>query len=331
MRYMVIRNSCGRSLNCKTYATGLGVVTIHKSAIIQSILAIFTIFSERLISISHIPAANNHIKITAQSQFTFQDLVELWEYRQLVWVLATRNIKIRYEQTVLGIAWAIIQPLITMFVFAFIFGELAKLPTDGNLPHNLFIFSGLIPWQLFATGLTGATASLSSNVDLMTKVYFPRLVLPIISIASGAFDMLLSLGVLLLMMVAYGYYPSFNILFFPLFLMMSALMAFALGLWFSALNVRIRDIGLGIGFLLRIWLYLTPVGYSSDIVPPPYDRLLYIFNPMIAVVEGFRWSLFSIGDFPLYSVLSSLIITIIILISGLYYFKHIEAIFADVV
>lgn len=268
--------------------------------------------------------------ITPKSQFSFKDLVELWAYRHLIYMLVTRTIKTRYKQTIFGFVWPVLQPLIMMLIYAFIFGELAKLPTDGNLPHNLFIYSGMIPWTFFANGLSSSTNSLVGNSDLMTKVYFPRLAFPVVGVLTGVFDMLVSLGILFIMMLWYGYYPTIQIIFLPLFLGMAGLIAFALGLWFSALNVSIRDVGFGIAFLLRVWLYATPVAYSSKVLPVPYNQL-YILNPIASVVDGFRWALFPTEVFPLAGLLISLIVVIIILIGGLFYFRRVEANFADVI
>ena len=188
----------------------------------------------------------------------------------------------------------------------------------------------MIPWQFFSAGLGASTNSLVANSELMTKVYFPRLALPIVGILTGVFDMLISFGILAIMMLAYGYFPGIQIIFLPIFILLAGLLAFALGLWFSALNVRIRDIGFGIAFILRIWLYVTPIAYSSQALPAPYNSL-YILNPIAPLVEGVRWSIFGVGEFSLGAIILAYAMTTLFLITGLYYFRHVEANFADVV
>jgi homopolymeric O-antigen transport system permease protein len=256
-------------------------------------------------------------------------LKELWEYRELLYFLVWRDIKVRYKQTVLGAAWAILQPFLTMVVFSIFFGKLAKIPSDG-MPYPVFTFCALLPWQLFANALTASGNSLVSNQGLITKVYFPRLVIPISAVLAGLVDFCISFVVLLVMMFYYGIFPTKAVLTLPLFLLFATATALAVGLWLSALNVRYRDVRYMIPFLTQFWLFVTPVAYSSSLVPETW-RTLYGLNPMAGVVEGFRWALIGktggIGPLMLISALS----VAMLLIGGLVYFRLMEKTFADVV
>ena len=257
------------------------------------------------------------------------DLRELWEYRELLYFLAWRDIKVRYKQTVLGAAWAIIQPFFMMVVFSLFFGRLAHVPSDG-LPYPIFAFCALLPWQLFAHSLSESSNSLVANERLITKVYFPRLLVPISSVLGGLVDFAIAFVILLLMMAWYGIRPTWAIVALPGFILLAMASALGAGLWLSALNVRYRDVRYTLNFLIQIWLLATPVAYPSSLIPERW-RALYGLNPMAGVVEGFRWALLGKGEAPGALLAVSGVVVIVILIGGLYYFRRMEAEFADVV
>jgi lipopolysaccharide transport system permease protein len=254
---------------------------------------------------------------------------ELWEYRDLLYLLIWRDVKVRYKQTALGAAWAILQPLFTMIVFTIFFGRLAKVPSDG-IPYPVFCFCALLPWQLFSRALSESGNSLVANQGLITKVYFPRLIIPLAAVLGGLVDFGVSFVVLLAMMFYYGIVPNIAVLTLPLFLLLAIMTALAAGLWLSALNVNYRDVKHTIPFLVQFWLFATPIAYPSSLVPEQW-RLLYGLNPMVGVVEGFRWALLGKvgGVGPL--VLVSVIAVVVLLVGGLIYFKNMEKTFADVV
>lgn len=256
-------------------------------------------------------------------------LRELWDYRELLYFLIWRDIKIRYKQTVLGAAWAILQPLLTMVVFTIFFGRLAGVPSDG-IPYPVFSFAALLPWQLFARALTESSNSLVGNQGLITKVYFPRLVIPMSAVLAGLVDFVIAFVVLLIMMVYYGIVPTINVLALPLFLLLAIATALAVGLWLSALNVIYRDVRHTIPFLVQFWLFLTPIAYPTSLVPEQW-RTLYGLNPMVGVVEGFRWALLGRegGVGPV--VLASALVVGVLLVGGLFYFRRMEKTFADVI
>lgn len=258
------------------------------------------------------------------------NLRELWGYRELLYFLVWRDIKVRYKQTAIGVLWAVLQPILTMVVFSVIFGQLAKLPSEG-IPYPIFVFTALLPWQLFAYALAQSGNSLIANQQLITKIYFPRLVIPISATLSGLPDFLISFLVLLVMMVYYGISPGVAILAFPLFLLLAILSAFSVGLWLSALNVRYRDVRHAIPFLVQLWFFITPVAYSGQLLPVQW-RFLYGLNPMVGVIDGFRWVLLGkeMSSLLLFS-LSSVLVVIVLLVSGLYYFRRMEKTFADVI
>ena len=257
------------------------------------------------------------------------DLADLWQYRELIYFLTWRDIKVRYKQTVLGGAWAILQPFLTMVVFSVFFGRLAGIPSDG-LPYPIFAYCALLPWQLFAHALTESSNSLVANERLITKVYFPRLVVPISAVLAGLLDFLVAFVVLIGMMMYYHIRPTAAVWTVPLFLLLAVGAALGVGLWLSALNVQYRDVRYTIPFLTQFWLFLTPVAYPSTIVPVSW-RALYGLNPMAGVVEGFRWALLGKTEGPGALLAVSVAITIVILIGGLYYFRRMEKTFADVV
>jgi len=257
------------------------------------------------------------------------DFGELWSYRELLLFLTWREIRVRYKQSALGIAWVLIQPLITMVLFTVVFGRLAHLPSDA-LPYPLFVLSGLLPWQLFATSLTRSSGSLVQNANLLTKVYFPRLIVPLAAAFAGLVDFAISLVLLVGVLIYYGVRPGWQILSLPFFALLALFGAISLGLWLSALNVRYRDIQVGLPFLIQIWFFATPVAYAASLVGGGISRLLYDLNPMASVVQGFRWSLTG-GPAPGIQLLGSTALLLAVLIGGLIYFRGAEKTFADVV
>ena len=273
-------------------------------------------------------SVDTYLVIEPQRGWAALELGDLWRYRELLFLLTWRDIKVRYMQTVLGIGWAILQPLLTMVIFSVIFGQLAKLPSDG-IPYPIFTFTALLPWQLFAFALTNSSNSLVGSQSLVSKVYFPRLVIPIASVLPGLVDFAFSFLILLVMMVYYHIPMNARMLTLPLFLALALASALAVGLWLSALNVEYRDIRYVVPFLTLFWQYLTPVAYSASLIPEKW-RLLYGLNPMTGVVEGFRWALLGNGHIN-GLIWVSLTIIIVLLVSGLVYFKRMEATFADVI
>lgn len=276
------------------------------------------------------PTSFPHIHIQPSHGWVSLRLHELWQYRELLYFLIWRDVKVRYKQTVLGAAWAVIQPFMTMIVFSIFFNRLAGVKSDSNIPYPLFTFTALLPWQLFAYSLQESGNSLVANQRLITKVYFPRLTIPFAAVLAGLVDFCISFIVLLIMMLYYGYYPTLSILTLPLFLVFALLTALAVGLWLSAMNVQYRDVRYIIPFLIQFWLFLTPIAYSSSIVPT-WARPIYGLNPMVGVVEGFRWAL--LGKSPVDSpiLFVSVLVVILMLIGGLMYFRRMEKTFADVV
>jgi lipopolysaccharide transport system permease protein len=255
-------------------------------------------------------------------------LRELWEYRELLYFLTWRDIKVRYKQTALGAAWAIIQPFFTMVVFSLFFGRLAQMPSDG-IPYPIFSYAALVPWTFFANGLSQSSNSLVVSANLITKVYFPRLVVPIATVLSGAVDFALALIVLLGMMLFYGVAPTINILWLPFFLLLALITALGVGLWLSAMNVQFRDVRYAVPFLTQFWLFATPVAYPSSLLSEPW-RTVYGLNPMVGVVEGFRWALLGAKTAPGPAIIVSSLAALGLLISGAFYFRRMEKTFADV-
>src|SRR2546423_2744972 len=277
---------------------------------------------------SPVPQAIPPLILRPGGGWTSLGLRELWEYRELLYFLVWRDIKVRYKQTVLGGAWAIIQPFFMMIVFSLFFGRLARVPSDG-VPYPVFTFCALLPWQLFAQALSESSNSLVANERLITKVYFPRLVVPLSAVLGGLVDFAIAFVVLGLMMAYYGITPHFAVLTLPLLVLLAVMTAFGVGLWLSALNVQYRDVRYTITFLTQFWMFATPIAYPSSIVPERC-RPLYGFNPMAGVVEGFRWAL--LGTRPPGAMLAvSVVAVIMILVGGLYYFRRMEETFADVV
>ena len=254
---------------------------------------------------------------------------ELWEYRELLYFLTWRDIKVRYKQTAVGAAWAILQPFLTMVVFSIVFGKLAKIPSEG-VPYPIFAYCALLPWQLFAHTLTGSGNILVANQHLIKKVYFPRLVIPISVVLAGLVDFGVAFLVLVGMMFFYGVVPTVAVLTLPFFLLLAIASALAVGVWLSALNVRYRDVRYTIPFLTQLWLFATPVAYPASLVPEPWRAILGL-NPMTGVVEGFRWALLGKAQ-PARPILAiSTLVVIALLVAGLYSFRRMERTFADVV
>jgi lipopolysaccharide transport system permease protein len=257
------------------------------------------------------------------------NLRDLWKYRELVYFLTWRDIKVRYKQTILGASWAVIQPLVNMVVLTIIFGRLANMSTEG-IPRPIFTFTALLPWGLFSKALSDAGRSMLSNRSMITKIYFPRLIIPLSSVMSGVVDFAIQFVVLIAMMVYYRFTPTINIWTLPFFLLLSLVTALGFGLWLSALNVQYRDVGYILPFLTQIWSLLTPVAYSATEVPEQW-RLIYALNPMVGVVEGFRWALLGSANAPGPILIVSSTISLLLLISGMYYFRRMERTFADTV
>jgi lipopolysaccharide transport system permease protein len=256
---------------------------------------------------------------------------DLWRYRELFRVLAWRDLSVRYKQTVIGVAWALIRPLLTMLVFTIIFGRIAKLPTDGNAPYALMVFAGILPWTFFSSGLSDASNSLINNTSLISKVYFPRLIVPIATIVVAFVDFLISFGILLVLMVWYWFFPDWRIVALPVFVLMAFLASAGPALWISALNVKYRDFRYVIPFIVQFGLYVSPVGFSSSVIPDRW-RLLYSINPMVGVIDGFRWCLLR-GQSVLYvpGLLVSIAVIAFFLWFGVRQFRSTEKSFADLI
>jgi lipopolysaccharide transport system permease protein len=261
--------------------------------------------------------------------FLSLNLKDVWAYRELLYFLVWRDIKVRYKQTALGAAWAVIQPVMTMVVFSVFFGRLAKVPSDG-IPYPVFAFAALLPWQLFAFALTESSNSLVGSQNLITKVYFPRLVIPLSSVLAGIVDFAIAFLILLGLMLYYGIRPTVNVVWLPLFVLLALATALSVGLWFSALNVKYRDVRYTIPFLTQLWMFATPVAYSSTLIPQRW-RAWFGLNPMAGVVEAFRWALFGKSGGPGGLLWVSVAAVLILLTGGLYYFRRTESTFADIV
>ena len=257
------------------------------------------------------------------------DFRELWAYRELLYFLVWRDIKVRYKQTALGAAWAIIQPFATMVVFSLFFGKLAQIPSDG-VPYPIFSYAALVPWTFFAYGLSQSSNSLVGSANLIRKVYFPRLVVPISAVLGGVVDFALAFTVLLGMMMFYGIVPTVNVVWLPALLLLAFVTALGIGFWFSALNVKFRDVRYVLPFVVQFWLFATPIAYPSSLLPEPW-RVLYGINPMAGVVEGFRWALLGTETAPGSIIAVSSLVAVGLLVGGAFYFRRMEKTFADVV
>ena len=259
------------------------------------------------------------------------NLGDLWTYRELVFFMIWRDIKVRYKQTMLGALWAVIQPVMMMLVFTFIFGTVAKLPTDGDIPYPIFSYTALLPWGLFVAALNQASRSLTTNQNMITKIYFPRLILPLSSVLAGLVDFAIASVILVGLMFYYKVTPAWNLLWtLPFFLLLAIITALGVALWLSAINVRYRDVNYVLPFLTQFWQFATPVGYSAAIIAPKW-QLAYSLNPMAGVVNGFRWALLGVGNGPDTALWISMAISILVLVSGLFYFRSMEKTFADTI
>lgn len=274
-------------------------------------------------------ATNYHLRIQPTRGWVSLQLKELWNYRELVYFFIWRDVKVRYKQTALGAAWAIIQPLFTMIVFSLFFGRLAKLPSDG-IPYPLFAYAALVPWTFFAQGLAQSADSLVSQGSLIKKVYFPRLAIPLSTVSAGLVDVTISFTVLLMLMAYYHVRISGNIIWLPCLLLLAFTTALGTGLWLSALNVRFRDVKYTVPFLSQFWMFATPIVYPSSLLHGRWKEV-FALNPMVGVVEGFRWALLGAKTRPGPMILASAVAAIVILIGGAFYFRRMEKHFADVV
>jgi lipopolysaccharide transport system permease protein len=275
------------------------------------------------------PSTLTTLRIAPSKGWVSLRLHELWEYRELLYFLVWRDIKVRYKQTALGASWAIIQPFFTMVVFSLFFGHLGKIPSDG-IPYPLFSFAALVPWTFFANGLGQSSNSLVGNANLITKIYFPRLIVPLASVFSGIVDFLLAFVVLLGMMLYYGMAPTLNVFWLPLFVLLAIVTSLGVGLWFSALNVEYRDVRYVVPFITQFWLFATPIAYPSSLLSQPW-RTIYGLNPMVGVVEGFRWALLGTNTAPGPIIAVSSAAALVILVTGAFYFRRMEKTFADIV
>jgi len=255
--------------------------------------------------------------------------IDLWRYRELFYILSWRDIKVRYKQTVIGIAWSIIRPLLTMLVFTIVFGRLAKLPTDGTAPYPILVFAALLPWQFFANSLTESSNSLIGNTSLISKVYFPRIIIPASSIITCFIDFLISIVIMIGLMVYYQYIPSWQIVYIPFFVIITFLASFGIGLWLTTMTVKFRDFRYIVPFIVQLGLYISPVGFSSTIIPGKW-RLLYSMNPMVGVIDGFRWCILG-GDSKIYmpGFLISLVVIVLLVWYAIMHFRKMEKAFAD--
>jgi lipopolysaccharide transport system permease protein len=276
------------------------------------------------------------IRIRPSKGWVSLDFEEMWRYRELLYFFVWRDIKIRYKQTILGASWAIIQPLFTMVIFSLFFGKLAQVPSDG-IPYPLFSYTALVPWTFFANGVTLASNSLVNNADMIRKIYFPRMSLPIANVLAGLADFTLAFIVLIGMIIGFSIVPAANydaqislkVLWLPLFLLLAFVTTLGVSFWFSAMNVQFRDVRFVVPFFIQAWLFLTPIVYPSSLLSEPW-RTLYGINPMAGVVEGFRWALLGTDTAPGSMMIFSVLAAILILIGGVYYFRRMETKMADV-
>lgn len=281
------------------------------------------------VSTSDVPAARYHTVIEPPGRWISLNLREVWRYRDLLSMLVWRDFSSRYRQSLLGVGWAIVRPVFSVVVFTVIFGTVAKLPSDG-IPYPLFSFAAMMPWLYFSQALASATNSLVGGSALVTKVYFPRLILPFSSVISGLVDFAIQLALLLPLMYWYGVAPTWTILLVPLFVLQCMIVAMAAGLWLTALNVKYRDFGHLVPFVTQIWMYLSPIVYSSSLIPERW-RPVYSLNPLVGVIDGFRWAMLGQGQ-PDWTMLAvSFSVVMAMFISGLYYFRRVEQTFADII
>lgn len=273
-------------------------------------------------------SADSIVVIRPSKGFSKLDLVALWKFRELFYFLVWRDVKIRYKQTVIGAAWAIVQPLMTMVVFTVIFGNFAKIPSDG-LPYAIFSYTALLPWNYFSQAIARSGNSLVGDSNLIRKVYFPRLIIPLASVSSPLVDFFVSFLVLLAMLAWFGITPGWGVLVLPAFLVLAFMTALAVGLWLAPLNARYRDIGYTIPFLVQLWMYASPVVYAVSMVPEKW-RLIFSLNPLAGVIEGFRWALLGKGDPAIGAITISACVVLMLLLGGVFFFKRMERYFTDV-
>jgi lipopolysaccharide transport system permease protein len=276
-----------------------------------------------------LPKPDIKIRIQPSKGWIPLNLKEIWEYRELTGIFIWRDLKVRYRQTVIGALWAIVQPFLTMVIFSIFFGRLGKIPSD-SIPYPVFSFTALVPWTFFANGINLASNSLVNNSDMIKKIYFPRLTMPFASVLAGLVDFILAFIILLGMMLYYGFVPTVNIIWFPFFILLAITTALGVSIWFSAMNVQFRDVRYMIPFITQIWLFATPVAYPSSMLSEPW-RTLYGLNPMVGVVEGFRWALLGTDAAPGMMFFVSFFVSLFILVSGIYYFRRMEKVFADII
>lgn len=269
------------------------------------------------------------VMIQPRKVFLHLDLQAVWQSRELLYFLIWRDVKIRYKQTMLGAAWVIIQPLMTMVIFTVIFGQLARIPSDG-LPYSIFTYTALLPWQYFSQAISRSSDSLVASAHLITKIYFPRLIIPISAVLAPLVDFAIAFVVLIGMMAWFGIPPDWNALFLPLFLLLALITALAVSLFLSALNVKYRDVRYTVPFLIQFWMYASPVVYPVSIIPAQW-RLLYSLNPLVGVIEGFRWALLGKESPDLSIMVVSGTVIVALLLGGIIYFKKMERTFADVI
>ena len=278
-----------------------------------------------------------HIHISPSKGWVSLRLDDLWRYRELLYFFVWRDIKIRYKQTILGASWAIIQPLFTMVIFSLFFGKLAQVPSDG-IPYPIFSYTALVPWVFFANGVTQASNSLILNADMIRKIYFPRLTLPIGTVLAGLVDFALAFIVLIGMIIVFNYIPNLNfdaqltlkVIWIPFFLLLAFITTLGVSFWFSAMNAQFRDVRFVVPFLIQAWLFLTPIAYPSSLIPEPW-RTLYGINPMASVVEGFRWALLGTETNLGSMLIISILVAVALIISGVYYFRRMETRLADII
>jgi lipopolysaccharide transport system permease protein len=268
-------------------------------------------------------------EIYPPTRWAFLDWRELWAYRELIYFLTWRDIKVRYKQTTIGVAWALLQPLAMMTVFTLLFGKLAKLPSEG-VPYPLFAFAALLPWQLFSRTISESTNSLVTDQRLITRVYFPRIIVPLATTLAAMADFAIATALLVALMVIYGFFPGTAVLWLPVLVVLMLMTALGVGFWLSALNVEYRDVMYTVPFLNQFWFFVTPVVYSSSLVPEPW-RVLYGLNPMVGVVEGFRWALLGVGEGPSPMLAVSTLIAITLFVSGIAWFHRREHTFVDAI
>ena len=274
---------------------------------------------------------NNWTLILEPGKLSKQYWKDLWKFRELFFILSWRDISVRYKQTIIGVLWAFIRPLLTMFVFTVIFGKVAKLPTEGSAPYAIMVYAAMLPWQFFATAVQESSNSLVANNQLISKVYFPRLIIPSSSIVTGLVDFVISFLILFILMIYYQFFPTWNILMVPLFLLVAIFTALGMGLYITSLNVKFRDFRYVIPFIIQFGLYISPVGFSSNVVPEKY-KLLYSLNPMVGVIDGFRWAILGSESEPYWPGFSlSICVMLFFLFLGIRTFRKMEKTFADMI